>query len=281
MIDQTKIESYREVYKEWKGMEQLKDFRYPKEKEHLDFSCIAGDTLIKFRLFSDKDLLQLRAEQQCAEKDDDKNGNRIREIAQKYDGVFGTAILNMSVPLTSVADDAAKKLVIEKSNEFAGIIINEMADLSRKYNYKAEDGESYLTEAVEVRQGGMENEHVKSVEEQPPLISAVVDALINKEATYNTAEKETDVAEGNVEDTDTPYITAVQDPVSSENSSEETDDFDFPPNMQDDIEYDYTDIFKEAEEMLWEPDLRLHQPAGKREPVIWRARESDHAYKIG
>ena len=32
---------------------------------------------------------------------------------------------------------------------------------------------------------------------------------------------------------------------------------------------------------VWEPDLRLHQPAGKSEPVIWRARESDHAYKIG
>lgn len=32
---------------------------------------------------------------------------------------------------------------------------------------------------------------------------------------------------------------------------------------------------------VWEPDLRLHQPAGKSEPVIWRARESDRAYKIG
>lgn len=247
MIDHTKIESYREVYKEWKGMGQLEDFRYPKEKEHLDFSCIAGDTLIKFRLFSDKDLLQLRAEQQCAEKDDDKNGNRIREISQKYDGVFGTAydgtaILNMSVPLTSVADDAAKKLVIEKSNEFASIIINEMADLSRKYNYKVEDGESYLKEDAADRQDGMKKGQVKSMEEQ--------DALASKEATYHTAEEERVVAEGAAEDTGTSHITSAHDPVSSESSGGEIDDFDISPNMLDDIEEEYSNIFKEAEKLF-------------------------------
>lgn len=256
MIDHTKIESYREVYKEWKGMEQLEDFRYPKEKEHLDFSCIAGDTLIKFRLFTDKDLLQLRAEQQCAEKDDDKNGNRIREISQKYDGVFGTAydgtaILNMSVPLTSVADDAAKKLVIEKSNEFALIIINEMADLSRKYDYKVEDGESFLTEDAADRQDGMKKDQVKSMEEQEPLISSDADSLISKEATYDTAKKETFVAVGkDAEDASISYTTAVHNPVSSENNGEEPNDFNLSPNMLDDIEDEYSDIFKEAEELF-------------------------------
>ena len=144
MIDQTKIESYKEVYNALKEMGQLKDFRYPKQKKHLDFSCVAGDTIIKFRLFSDKDLLQLRAEQQCKEKDDEKNGNRIREIAEKYNGVFGTAydgnaILNMSVPLTSTADDVAKNLVLEKTKEFAGIVINEMADMEGKYEYDDAD----------------------------------------------------------------------------------------------------------------------------------------------
>ena len=144
MIDQTKIESYKEVYNALKEMGQLKDFRYPNQKKHLDFSCVAGDTIIKFRLFSDKDLLQLRAEQQCKEKDDEKNGNRIREIAEKYNGVFGTAydgnaILNMSVPLTSTADDVAKNLVLEKTKEFAGIVINEMADMEGKYEYDDAD----------------------------------------------------------------------------------------------------------------------------------------------
>lgn len=258
MIDQTKIESYREVYKEWKGMEQLGDFRYPKEKEHLDFSCTAGDTLIKFRLFSDKDLLQLRAEQQCAEKDDEKNGNRIREISQKYDGVFGTAydgtaILNMSVPITSVADDAAKKLVIEKSNEFAGIVINEMADLSRKYDRKADDSESYLTEDVAGQQDETKQEQVKSKEEQDPLVSAVADALTSKEAADDTAKKETAVAEGTAaEDTGIPYTTAVHDPVSLENSGEKPDDCDISPNMLDDLEDEYSDIFEEAEKMFGE-----------------------------
>lgn len=249
MIDQTKIESYREVYKEWKEMKQLKDFRYPKEKEHLDFSCTAGDTLVKFRLFSDKDLLQLRAEQQCAEKDDEKNGNRIREISQKYDGVFGTAyddtaILNMSVPLTSVADDAAKKLVIDKSNEFARIVIDEMTDLSRKYDYKAEDGESFFTESAADRQEGMKNEHGKSMEEQDSLVSSVADALISKEATYHTAEEETSMVEGTAEDTG---ITAALNPLSSENNNGEMDDFDISSNMLDELENEYSDTIKAAE----------------------------------
>lgn len=240
MIDQTKIEIYREVYKEWKEIEQLEDFRYPKEKEHLDFSCTAGDTLIKFRLFTDKDLLQLRAEQQCADTDDEKNGERIREISQKYNGVFGTAydgtaILNMSVPLTSVADDAAKKLVASKSNEFAGIVVNEMADLSREYVYMTGDAETIPAEEETDDRNEQGARNVNQQERQVMSLSAAADALADNEELYNANTEESGMMEGStvVQDTSVQVTHPEADDGPVESSRDPLEDIDFTSDLMD------------------------------------------------
>lgn len=259
MIDQTKIESYKEAYGTLKEMEQLKDFRYPKQKKHLDFSCVAGDTIIKFRLFSDRDLLQLRAEQQCNDMDDRKNGDRIHQISEKYNGVFGTAydgnaILNMSVPLSSIADDVAKKLILDKTKEFAEIVINEMADLSKNYNYKASEEETVPAEGAEKvtaeEPEEMADEGSEEVTGEKPIIET---PLENKENEFNGKDSTTlfDAVAGAMSNMETSSSTVGIEDVAAkeipENESEEfsndlsnkTEQFDNYSGILEDTEKEY------------------------------------------
>lgn len=190
MKDNTKIGCYRDAYNALKAMEGLKNFRWPKEKEHLDFSCVAGDTLIKFRLFTDKDLLQLRAEQQCANQNDEDNGKRISEIAGLHEGMFGTAydgkaILNMSVPFVSVSDMDAKALVMEKTKEFAQTVISDMADLSRSYEYSSNFEETEALSIAEPQKDFRKNNGIDP-------FSSVADTATNR----GTEENPRDISEG-------------------------------------------------------------------------------------
>lgn len=135
MNAEIKIACYKETYNSLKKRRELKDFRYPIEKKHLDYSCVAGDTLISFRLRTDKDLLQLRAEKQYADNENDKHNAFVREVAERHTGFVGTAydgmgILQMNVPFPNMADPDAKQLVLQKTEEFAEVVIQELADLN-------------------------------------------------------------------------------------------------------------------------------------------------------
>ncbi len=135
---ETKIECYRETYNMLKSLNELSDFCYPAKKKHLDYSCICGDTLISFRLFSDKELLQLRAEKQCKNTEDEVNDTFVKNILKSHTGLSGgaysgKAILLMNVPFPSVSDLDAKSLVLRKTKDFVDIIINEFSDKSATF----------------------------------------------------------------------------------------------------------------------------------------------------
>lgn len=104
MQNEAKISCYQELYSKLKEEDALSDFGWPSEKEHLDFYFKAGSTDITFRIYSNKDLMQLRSETPRLEYTDEENIQLAREISKNYYGIFGTAydgkiIFNLSVPL--------------------------------------------------------------------------------------------------------------------------------------------------------------------------------------
>lgn len=131
MQNEAKISCYQELYSKLKEEDALSDFGWPSEKEHLDFYFKAGSTDITFRIYSNKDLMQLRSETPRLEYTDEENIQLAREISKNYYGIFGTAydgkiIFNLSVPFPSIADEAGKQLIYEKTNYFINMILSQL-----------------------------------------------------------------------------------------------------------------------------------------------------------
>lgn len=131
MQNEAKISCYQELYSKLKEEDALSDFGWPSEKEHLDFYFKAGNTDITFRIYSNKDLMQLRSETPRLEYTDEENIQLAREISKNYYGIFGTAydgkiIFNLSVPFPSIADEAGKQLIYEKTNYFINMILSQL-----------------------------------------------------------------------------------------------------------------------------------------------------------
>lgn len=143
MTNEMKIACYREAYAMLQGISGLSNFGWPEEKKDLDFNCMAGNTTIYFRLLSEGDLLVLRAECRSGGQDDKNEEIKDRIIAQ-FPGMMGTAydgqiIVTMNVPFPSVADNDAKKIVLDKTKEFVEIVLGQLADLSKTPVLEAEE----------------------------------------------------------------------------------------------------------------------------------------------
>ena len=75
--------------------------------------------------------MQLRSETPRLEYTDEENIQLAREISKNYYGIFGTAydgkiIFNLSVPFPSIADEAGKQLIYEKTNYFINMILSQL-----------------------------------------------------------------------------------------------------------------------------------------------------------
>ena len=84
---ETKITCYQELYTQLKNSEILSDFGWPNQKEHLDFYFNIGKTKIFFRIFSDKDMMQIRSE---TIRNENNNFTVAQNISQNYYGILGT-----------------------------------------------------------------------------------------------------------------------------------------------------------------------------------------------
>lgn len=152
MQSEAKISCYQELYAKLKEADTLSDFGWPSEKEHLDFYFNAGSTKITFRIFSNKDLMQLRSETIRAEQTTEENIQIARDISHNFYGVFGTAydnkiILNLSVPFPSISDDAAKQLIIDKTNYFINMILYQLEkEFVNKLKEEKEEAERIVAE---------------------------------------------------------------------------------------------------------------------------------------
>ena len=76
-------------------------------------------------------MMQIRSE---TNKQDTKNEDNIalaQEISKSFYGIFGTSydgkiIFNLSVPFPSVSDDAAKQMIIDKTNYFINMVTSQL-----------------------------------------------------------------------------------------------------------------------------------------------------------
>ena len=109
----------------------LSDFGWPAQKEHLDFYFNIGSTKIFFRIFSDKDLMQIRSETIRTDTKNEDNIALAQEISKNFYGIFGTSydgkiIFNLSVPFPSVSDEAAKQMIVDKTNYFVNMVTSQL-----------------------------------------------------------------------------------------------------------------------------------------------------------
>ena len=132
MQDKVKITCDQELYAKLKESDLLSDFGWPAQKEHLDFYFNIQYLLkIFFRIFSDKDLMQIRSE---TIRTDTKNESHValaQEISKNFYGIFGTSydgkiIFNLSVPFPSVSDEAAKQMIVDKTNYFVNMVTSQL-----------------------------------------------------------------------------------------------------------------------------------------------------------
>lgn len=177
MTNETKVACYKEAYALLQGMEGFTDFEWPEEKTHLDFTCRAGDTKIYFRLFTNGDLASLRAECQKG-GDDNENAQQVEEITGKHNGMNGYAydgviLLNLNIPFPSVADADAKKLVLDKTKEFAQTILTELSSKDGTYE-----------------EIGKQRDEAEDV---PAVADAVADAFLAAETDLDEKEAPSDV----------------------------------------------------------------------------------------
>ncbi len=131
MQDEAKITCYQELYAKLKESDLLSDFGWPAQKEHLDFYFNIGSTKIFFRIFSDKDMMQIRSETIRTDTKNEDNIALAQEISKNFYGIFGTSydgkiIFNLSVPFPSVSDDAAKQMIIDKTNYFINMVTSQL-----------------------------------------------------------------------------------------------------------------------------------------------------------
>ncbi len=131
MQDEAKITCYQELYAKLKESDLLSDFGWPAQKEHLDFYFNIGSTKILFRIFSDKDMMQIRSETIRTDTKNEDNIALAQEISKNFYGIFGTSydgkiIFNLSVPFPSVSDDAAKQMIIDKTNYFINMVTSQL-----------------------------------------------------------------------------------------------------------------------------------------------------------
>ena len=131
MQNEAKITCYQELYAKLKESDLLSAFGWPAQKEHLDFYFNIGNTKIFFRIFSNKDMMQIRSETDCKETQDEENIALAQEISKNFYGIFGTAydgkiIFNLSVPFPSVSDDAGKQLIVDKTNYFINMVTSQL-----------------------------------------------------------------------------------------------------------------------------------------------------------
>lgn len=152
MQSEAKVSCYQELYTKLKEADTLSNFGWPSEKEHLDFYFNAGNTKINFRIFSNKDLMQLRSETIRTEQSEKENIEKARNISHDFYGVFGTAydnkiILSLSVPFPSISDDAAKQLIIDKTNYFINMILSQLEeDFVNRLKKEKEEAERLAAE---------------------------------------------------------------------------------------------------------------------------------------
>ena len=131
MQDKVKITCYQELYAKLKESDLLSDFGWPAQKEHLDFYFNIGSTKIFFRIFSDKDLMQIRSETIRTDTKNEDNIALAQEISKNFYGIFGTSydgkiIFNLSVPFPSVSDEAAKQMIVDKTNYFVNMVTSQL-----------------------------------------------------------------------------------------------------------------------------------------------------------
>lgn len=131
MQDEAKITCYQELYAKLKESDLLSDFGWPAQKEHLDFYFNIGSTKVFFRIFSDKDMMQIRSETIRTDTKNEDNIALAQEISKNFYGIFGTSydgkiIFNLSVPFPSVSDDAAKQMIIDKTNYFINMVTSQL-----------------------------------------------------------------------------------------------------------------------------------------------------------
>ena len=131
MQDKVKITCYQELYAKLKESDLLSDFGWPAQKEHLDFYFNIGSTKIFFRIFSDKDLMQIRSETIRTDTKNEDNIALAQEISKNFYGIFGTSydgkiIFNLSVPFPSVSDEAAKQMILDKTNYFVNMVTSQL-----------------------------------------------------------------------------------------------------------------------------------------------------------
>lgn len=131
MQDEAKITCYQELYAKLKESDLLSDFGWPAQKEHLDFYFNIGSTKIFFRIFSDKDMMQIRSETIRTDTKNEDNIALAQEISKNFYGIFGTSydgkiIFNLSVPFPSVSDDAAKQMIVDKTNYFINMVTSQL-----------------------------------------------------------------------------------------------------------------------------------------------------------
>lgn len=131
MQDEAKITCYQELYAKLKESDLLSDFGWPAQKEHLDFYFNIGSTKVNFRIFSDKDLMQIRSETIRNGVKNEENIALAQSVSKNFYGIFGTSydgkiIFNLSVPFPSVSDDAAKQMIVDKTNYFINMITSQL-----------------------------------------------------------------------------------------------------------------------------------------------------------
>ncbi|MCC2254589.1 hypothetical protein LKD70_09190 [Ruminococcus sp. CLA-AA-H200] len=137
MTNEARVKSYKAAYAMLQKKEGLSNFKWPKDKKHLEFSCNAGNTLIQFRLFSDGDLLTLRAD--CDRGGNDAENNAFAtEMASKIEGMIsiahdGVVVFSLNVPFPSTPDDHAQGLILEKTEQFVDFILQNIADKNGTY----------------------------------------------------------------------------------------------------------------------------------------------------
>lgn len=153
MQDEAKITCYQELYAKLKESDLLSDFGWPAQKEHLDFYFNIGLTKVFFRIFSDKDMMQIRSETIRTDTKNEDNIALAQEISKNFYGIFGTSydgkiIFNLSVPFPSVSDDAAKQMIVDKTNYFINMVTSQ---LEQEYvsNVKEEKEKRFAEEGAE------------------------------------------------------------------------------------------------------------------------------------
>ena len=166
MNQKSKIESYQKIYGYLKNMEGVSELDYPKQKENLDFSCFVGDIKILYSLSAKMDILSVRGELHTDKMTDEEIINQAAAISKNYSGMMSSGydnhmIFMIHMPCGGLGDDAAKKLLFDKTVEF----ITYMRDVVMPMGYAIHHPDHKEVSTAEIKDENINND--SSLEDEP------------------------------------------------------------------------------------------------------------------